>query len=303
MKLKITTPFALNEIGGRSNNEDSIYPTKGNATQEDTLFVVCDGVGGAEKGEVASRLVCEGFAFYFQQKLMGEDALYDKEFVRGALAYAQGKIDEYLLENPEAKGMGTTLTLVHFNAQGATIAHVGDSRVYHIRGKEIMFKTQDHSFVNGLVRDGIISEEEAKTHPKRNVITRAIQGNSVKPTAADVFVQTDIQKGDYFFLCTDGILEQITDELLVEIVSSDTGNEEKIKRINACCKDRTKDNYSCYLIPIEKGTNDHAEAEAIPMGTVIEEQATDNESDSSVKPIAKLGTALRNAFKNYFKKK
>lgn len=309
MKIQTNKIFALNEIGGRSNNEDSIYPSKENATKDDTLFLVCDGVGGAEKGEMASKLVCEGFGFYFMKKT-DDRTLFNEDFVKGALEYSQGKIDAYLAENPDCKGMGTTLTLLHLNAQGATIAHVGDSRVYQIRAGKIIFKTQDHSFVNELVKGGIITQEKAKTHPKRNVITRAIQGNSVKSTKADVFVQTDVQAGDYFFLCSDGILEQITDEILIKILSAKTLDKEKINEINTRCNGHTKDNYSCYLIPIKAVEID----DDIPTG-IISDEITDNIVEPKPSPAEKgikstfsdlgnaIGKSAKNLIKNFTKKK
>jgi len=159
MQTTINSPFALNEIGSRSNNEDTIYPNKKQATKEDTLFLVCDGVGGSEKGEIASQLVCEGFAFYFDLKPESEFEQINEDYIKGALEYSQDKIDEYLAENPNSKGMGTTLTLLSFHSQGATIAHVGDSRVYQIRNGEIIFKTSDHSFVNELVKDASIDAQ------------------------------------------------------------------------------------------------------------------------------------------------
>lgn len=310
MKTIINQPYALNEIGGRSNNEDSIYPPKGEVGIDDNLFLVCDGVGGNDKGEVASQLVCEAFSFYFNEKPLDDQTLFDKEFVTGALEYAQGKIDDYLMEHPEAQGMGTTLTLLHLNSQGATIAHVGDSRVYQLRDGKIIFKTDDHSLVNQLVKDGMLTEEEALTHPKKNIITRAIQGNSVKPTVPDVFVQNDVQKGDYFFLCTDGILEQITDSTLEQIIAADTTDEEKINEIDLRCKGKTRDNYSCYMVPIkdvitdeEVDENNELETDDIPMGTIIEEGNIEkNEIKVKTKKTEEKTESFLEKFGNSFKK-
>jgi len=250
MKIIINDPQSLNEIGGRSNNEDSIFPLLGNASNDDRLFLVCDGVGGNEKGEMASRLVCDSFAKYFEQK---PTETSNEAYIAEALKYAEANIDKYISENPQATGMGTTLTLLDLQNDKAIIAHIGDSRVYQIRNGEIVFVTSDHSMVNKLLKEGILTIEQAKDHPQKNVITRAIQGKNIKPTKADVFIQGDVQVGDYFFLCTDGILEQISDIILCDIISANTSDEEKKDEINLRCKGKTQDNYSCYLIPVKEG--------------------------------------------------
>lgn len=273
MDIKLKNIFSLNEIGGRDNNEDSIYPKKRETNTHDKLFLVCDGVGGSDKGEIASQIVCESMSKYFNLRSESEFDEINEAYIKGAVEYTQDNIDEYLIANPNSKGMGTTLTLLSFHSKGGTIAHIGDSRVYQIRNQEIIFKTQDHSFVNELVKDGIITEEKAKTHPKRNVITRVIQGNSVKSTQADVFIQKDIQKDDYFFMCTDGILEQVSDEMLLKILSMDITDEEKISFINKTCEGQTKDNYSCYLISIKNvKRNMEKENDDIIEGVVIEDK-------------------------------
>jgi len=287
--IKINQPYALNEIGGRENNEDSIFPSKKCASKSDDLFLVCDGVGGSDKGEIASLLACNSFSNYFDLKPEIKEISINEDYIQGALEYTQDKIDEYLVNNPNSKGMGTTLTLLSLNTNGATIAHIGDSRVYHIRNRNIIYKTQDHSLVKELVKEGIITEENAKTHPQKNIITRAIQGNSVKPTFADVSTQTDVQAEDYFFLCSDGILEQVTDEILVDIITSKRTDEEKINEIDSICKGNTKDNYSCYLVPIAEV--EYNLEEDIELSVINEKK--------DIKSLLDIGFK---SFKNLFKK-
>ncbi len=252
MRIDIKEPVGLNEIGGRTNNEDSVYPLISEVTSGDKLFLVCDGVGGASKGEVASKMACDGFLEFFSDN---KSSLVDDGFVNKALNFTERKFDEYLENNPLAVGMGTTLTLLYLGNSGATIAHIGDSRVYHIRDKDILHVTEDHSLVNQLVKANILTPEAAIDHPQRNVITRAIQG-SQKKTCADVVQITNIQKGDYFFMCSDGILEQFdTDEKIVDIVVSNFTNDKKISMILQRCKDVTKDNFTCFLIEIDSVIN------------------------------------------------
>ncbi|CAG5002127.1 hypothetical protein DYBT9275_02815 [Dyadobacter sp. CECT 9275] len=247
MKIEIYEPLALHEIGRRDNNEDNIFPEKGSAQTGDRLFVVCDGIGGNAKGEEASRIVCDAFRYKI-------DGVSNPTLIADALCYAEEQIDHFISQNPGAKGMGTTLTLLHLHENGATIAHVGDSRVYHIRDRTIRFVTNDHKWVNKLVLSGDLTPEEALHHPQRNVIDRAVQGRKNRPTQADVNQITDIQAGDYFFLCTDGILEGIEEDELVNILASDGSDTDKLGQIEKNCLVKSMDNYSAYLVRVESAT-------------------------------------------------
>jgi PPM family protein phosphatase len=256
--ISLRQPIGMSERGKRANNEDSIFPLQ--AHPQDSLFIVCDGVGGAAKGNIASRLVCDTFA-----KIFTDVQISEPDTIGMALKEVEQAVQNYTRANPESTGMATTLTLLHFHDNGATVAHVGDSRIYQIRNGEILYRSEDHSFVQELVRSGIITPEQAASHPKRNVITRAIQGKE-NPTKADVYVLQDIQADDYFFLCSDGILESVNDGTLREILTSSDNNEEKIDTIKILCEARSRDNFSCYLIQIEaaEGTAD-IEANQPPM--------------------------------------
>lgn len=247
MKIKLYRPIGLHQIGSRSNNEDNLYPQIEDVDHKSNLFLVCDGVGGSAKGEVASRLVCEAIPEYFERY---NDAYVDSGFINNAVKYSQQAIDDYLQERESAQGMATTLTLLNFNTEGAVIAHIGDSRVYHIRGNEILFQTSDHSLVNELLKSGVLTPEQAANHPQKNVITRAIEGSNRK-VEAEVHLCDDIEENDYFFLCSDGILEQIDNYTLLEVLNRDIILEEKIEAINEICYNSTKDNYTCYLLQVE----------------------------------------------------
>lgn len=159
-------------------------------------------------------------------------------------------------EESEHKGiMGTTLALLYFSFDKVYIAHIGDSRVYQIRiigGQPcIVHKTFDHSLVNELLRDRIITEQEAASHPNKNIITRAIQPAPAKRYEADVSVVNDILVGDYFFLCTDGVIESLTDNELVKILSEDISDSDKINKIREICSIGSKDNNTAYLIHVK----------------------------------------------------
>lgn len=254
--MKIFKPQAITEIGKRNNQEDSIFPLLGNATENDRLFLVCDGMGGHESGEVASNSVCNSISSFLKD--VNPDTISIDDF-REALIYAYDQLDQIdsAPQNVQRK-MGTTLTFLYLGNKKAIIAHIGDSRVYQLRpnennGFDIIHKTNDHSWVSLLIRNGEITEEEAKTHPLKNQITRAIQPNLDERCKATVYESCDVKAGDYFFLCSDGVLESVTDESLQEIVAGDCSDEEKIEKIKEICAQNSRDNNSAYLIHIEEG--------------------------------------------------
>ncbi len=247
MTITIGRPWAVCEKGGRQNNEDSIYPLPETVGSDRKLFLVCDGVGGSEKGEVASSLACESFQTFFSAFLDGEPT---EEFIRKTVKYTEARFSDYVNDHPEARGMATTLTMVSVCASGVMLAHVGDSRVYQFRDGKILYETKDHSLVNSLVEMGKISKEEALTHPQRNVIVRAIQGTE-NPTEADVVLLRDVVAGDYFFMCTDGVLERLNDEDLSDIFSTYKNPEEIKNTILASCCGKTRDNFSFYVLPVQ----------------------------------------------------
>ncbi|MCD8264817.1 MAG: protein phosphatase 2C domain-containing protein [Tannerellaceae bacterium] len=247
MNITIGKPCAICEKGGRVNNEDFVFPFPEDVTASDQFFLVCDGVGGAQKGEIASALASESFQTYFSTFLEGQPT---PEFINKALCYTEARFDGYIAEHPEASGMGTTLCLAMLGQQGVTIAHIGDSRIYLFREGKIIYRTEDHSLVNSLVKLGQITPDEALFHPQKNVILRAIQGSG-QPTEADVVLLEDLQAGDYLFLCTDGILEHFTDEKLSNLFNGTLGVEEIKSILMNTCYNRTRDNFSFYIIPIQ----------------------------------------------------
>lgn len=251
MNITIGKPCAISEKGGRTNNEDSIYPAPETVNTAQKLFLVCDGVGGAEKGEIASALACESFRTYFATFLEGDPS---GEFIQKALQYAESRFDDYIATHPEAAGMATTLTMAYVGDAGITLAHVGDSRIYLFRKGRIVHQTEDHSLVNSLLKLGKISPEEARFHPQKNVIVRAIQG-SRRPTEADVVILKDLQPGDCIFMCTDGVMERFTNESLASLFTHSTASEQIKDAVLAACSEKTRDNFSFYILPIHNVQN------------------------------------------------
>ena len=243
MKIGIEKPYAFSEIGKRANNEDCIFPEKECADEHNKLYIVCDGMGGYDKGEIASSIVCKTLS-----ASLSNCEIIDKAIFKQALDEAYDRLDE------ECENAGTTLTLLHLSEKGAFLAHMGDSRIYHLRKNghhtEILYKSDDHSFVNELVKLGIITPEKALTHPKRNIVTRVIQANQATRDEADIYETYDVKENDYFFLCTDGVLESISDEKLCSIINLDICLEKKCQMIEDICNKTSKDNYSAYLIAV-----------------------------------------------------
>lgn len=244
--LTIHQPLGFTFQGKRENNEDAIHPSLGTATLQNRFFIVCDGVGGAQKGELASHIAVTGFADYFAKYPTGT---FSDAVIKAAFAYVLEEFDAMLKAQYLLRGMATTFTLVGIGEKDVTVAHIGDSRIYQIRSGKIIFKSEDHSKVNYLLKMGLITPQQAQNHPERNVITRAIQG-SHKETDIEINHLTDVKSGDYFFQCTDGVLENVTDDALSQILDSDQANEKKLQLLLNLCEGNTRDNYSGYLLQI-----------------------------------------------------
>lgn len=248
MNITLERPFSATGKGSRENNEDSIFPLSELANSGQRFFMVCDGVGGAEKGEVASTLACDSFKTFFDTFLEGNDP--SEEFINKAVLYTESRFDEYVKLYPEAKGMATTLTFLYVGTSGVTIAHIGDSRIYHIRNGKILSVTEDHSLVNSWVQLGKITKEEAAVHSQKNVITRAIIGSEYSVNA-DVKLISDVRPGDNFLMCTDGVTECFTDDEIERLFSSGLNAESLKDFIVGYCADGAKDNFSFYILPIQ----------------------------------------------------
>lgn len=228
---------------GLPHQEDSIYPAHGHATERNRAFVLCDGMGGHDAGEVASSAVCQA---------MGE-ALDAGRSMHQAVSEAYAALDSY--DTHSAHVMGTTMVALALRSDGAHVAHIGDSRLYHIRpgcsatGTHILFRTTDHSLVAELVRQGEMTEEEARCSPRRNIITRAMQPGAGRRPADEAFI-TDIRPGDFFYLCTDGMLEETDDRQLRNIFSFSTGSDTSCIAALAAATRHNRDNHSAIIVHV-----------------------------------------------------
>ena len=251
MNIHLHSPASLYQTGGRVHNEDALFPAPDTGAASDRLFIVCDGVGGSQKGEVASQLACTSLASYLAEHRPPLPP--DEAYFQAAIDAARGDFDKYLAENPEARGMGTTVTLLYLHEEGITAAHLGDSRIYHFRGGRVQWRSSDHSWVNEMVAHGILSPEDAAYHPNRNVITRALQGSDEKPSYLDVHQIHDVQAGDRFLLCTDGVIEHYDDAGLAALFGqAELGPAALAQAIIQQGNQNPRDNFSAYILEISE---------------------------------------------------
>ncbi|MBQ8466742.1 MAG: serine/threonine-protein phosphatase [Prevotella sp.] len=249
MHITLSQPYSFCQIGRRDNQEDARYPDSDCPQDYEPFFIVCDGVGGGEDGELASRTVCHSLGRSFS-KLNWRD----REFTTDDFNVALDEAYQALTRADEGRhtDMATTLTFVCFHQGGCTMAHLGDSRIYQIRpGRGIMYRSDDHSLVNELVHAGIISPEAAATHPDRSVITRCMAANDDERSLPVLIRTTDIEAGDYFFLCSDGVLAKVSEEQLEDIICSQDNDEDKCRQIAAMSRD-SHDNNTAYLIRVKQ---------------------------------------------------
>jgi serine/threonine protein phosphatase PrpC len=235
--IKVNNQDSISELGKRTNNEDNFGYIQG------ATYVVCDGVGGSDKGEIASEITVKTFIDAFKQNPNADAS--------EVLQLAESKMTAYINQHDHVNGMATTLTFSQIRDNGIYVAWVGDSRVYQFRNGQIVFQTTDHSWVNEALHSGILTPEEAVNHPKAHVITRAIQG-SHKPTSIDKVLLTDIQKGDLFLQCSDGVLETWSNQDLSALFASLKDPASILAKIKSECAQSSKDNFTAIVFQINE---------------------------------------------------
>src|SRR5579859_1514868 len=185
----------------RSNNEDSVYAGP-------RLLAIADGMGGHAAGEVASKIVIGAMEGLDEDRAFG-DLLGT---LRETVMEANHRISDAVAQSKDLEGMGTTLTALRFNGSQVGLVHVGDSRAYLLRGDLLSQITHDDTYVQYLVDSGKITPDEAKDHPRKSVILRALLGSEVEP---DVSIR-EAREGDRYLLCTDGLTDVVSTDTLLE---------------------------------------------------------------------------------------
>ncbi len=238
--LAVSEQFAATDTGRqRRANEDSLFVRA-------PLYVVADGMGGAQAGEVASGVAVAQFRDALPATVASEP---ETALVRTAQA-ANSRIHELSHANPDQAGMGTTLTAAYVGPQDVVIVHVGDSRAYRLRDGELMRLTDDHSLVDELLREGRLTPEEAEEHPQRSVITRALGPYEEVEVDTRSFQGRD---GDLVLLCSDGLTSMVSEEMISEILG-EGGTLERIGRalIAAANREGGRDNITVLLLRLRE---------------------------------------------------
>ena len=218
MKISINQPYGYTQIGQRKGQQDSIAPQAADTATR--CFVVCDGVGGLERGEVASALVAETV------ERMVEETLADGgTFGVAELQRVLCRAYDCLYDNRSVSHrMATTLAMMVMTGRGVLVAHIGDSPILQLRPHEgTIFRTFDHSLVAEMVARGDISAEEALQHPQRNIITRCmfVPDRQRRISQATVDMIADVRPGDVFLLCSDGVNGAVSEEYIARLLTAD----------------------------------------------------------------------------------
>jgi serine/threonine protein phosphatase PrpC len=246
--LRVATDHYSHSDTGRQRrtNEDSYFARA-------PVFVVADGMGGAQAGEVASRLAVETF-----EQGLGNAGSAEELLAERVLA-ANARIHEMSREQPQHAGMGTTLTAAHVGAHDVAIAHVGDSRAYRLRDGQFHRLTEDHSLVEEMRRRGQLTAEEADEHPQRSVITRAL---GPEPDVRVDTLSWRGEAGDVYLLCSDGLTSMVSESRVADILRSTSSLTDAGRTLIAAANDAGgRDNITVVLFALEEVDEGEPEVE------------------------------------------
>lgn len=242
--------FGITDKGKiRKENQDS-YIIENCEKRKCTVIAICDGMGGAKAGDLASRLSCKAFISKIYETLVAPTIFVGnhEKLLRESCADANGVVYEYSSFEPDYRGMGTTLVGGVVYKNRAHLVNVGDSRAYLITPDGIRQVTRDHSYVEELVAMGAISREEAATHPKKNVITRAL---GVDSSAEADYYDVSLSKGDCILLCSDGLSNMVTDGEMLEAYKNNKTPDLICNELMKCALDRgARDNVSVVAVKV-----------------------------------------------------
>ena len=249
---------ALTDVGlKRDSNEDSYK-----ANPKERLFVVADGMGGHAAGEIASRIAVDTVNEFIELTTKDRDITWPFEFdenitmegnrLKTAIRLANKNVIGAIQKREDLRGMGTTIVSLWLNGKRAFVGHVGDSRAYLIRDRSLSQLTNDHSWVNEQQRKGTLSKEQARTHPFRNVVTRALGG---KERVEVDLLEMEVQPGDIFLLCSDGLSSLVEDERILQLLLEQIEDlDEATKALVAQANDNGgDDNATVILVEYNEG--------------------------------------------------
>lgn len=253
MKIVIDQPQGFLDLGKRTVQQDAIFPAIKDFRDDNNLFIICDGMGGHADGDIASSTVIESLVQNYDSFKNHKQPVEAFNFL---LEKAWKELDEHYDVDWGDRQMGTTLAFLSFTDKGYLAAHIGDSRIYHIRPANVtqfIYKSSDHSQVAGLINDGTLTQLEALTYKAKNVLNKAMI--PLQRYQAEILEGNDVKKGDYFMLCSDGVLECLTDEMIKFIFAPYRNVDDISDLIHQHCIKLSNDNNSCIIIPV-LGIND-----------------------------------------------
>ena len=242
--------FGLTDKGRvRPTNQD-IFQIEAREDNQTALLVVCDGMGGANAGNVASRFAAQSFIESAGDALSGTL----DETARQALKQANETVFSLAGRQPEFRGMGTTLVAALIQGDCATVINVGDSRAYRFDGEAMHQISEDHSYVEEMRRRGKITEADARTHPQKNLITRAV---GVEPYVEGDLFEVRLTEKDMLLLCSDGLSGFCSDAEIETILKEDLSDEETAQKlIDAALEKGGRDNISVALATVSHNTEE-----------------------------------------------
>ena len=239
--------YAISETGPtRNSNEDSIYHTYPDGDARNFFGIVADGMGGHEAGEIASRIACDTTQPFIRNHPTERNI---PVLLKECIHAAQAAILEAAEGNPSYTGMGTTATMIYIRDGNMFFVHIGDSRLYHFRDNKMTQVTTDNTLVNEMVKERKITEAEALTHDMKHVLTQAL--GSVREILPEVASEgVNIQPGDIFFLCSDGIYDVLQPGEIESLLkmNSPALTMECIKSL--CTQRNASDNFSAILVEV-----------------------------------------------------
>jgi len=232
----------------RTHNEDSVVVMTNENGEK--LMIVADGMGGHRSGEIASSIVVSHVGKSFTDKKQLGTKEEAKEWMKNVISESNVLIYKYTIDNPDSMGMGTTIVMCLITNDYLLFGNIGDSSGYVLKNNHLHKITVDHTLVNLLVKSGELTEEEAREHPRRNVLMRALGTNM--SVEMDIFdVETDV---DGVLLCSDGLTNMLKDDQIIKILIEDIPVENKVKKLIVKCNNRGgTDNISIAYLEKKEG--------------------------------------------------
>lgn len=227
----------------RENNEDSLFVSVEPIGKLENLFIVADGMGGHNAGEVASKNSIDFLCKYLKENKVELDC---EGLILDGIFFANAEIFKQSKNEPDKAGMGTTFSMGTINNNMLHIGHIGDSRIYKISNNEMKQITVDHTYVNEMVSKGLMTQEQAEVDPHRNYITRVVGG---EPTVMVDYYEVPVVKGDKILICSDGLTGMVKNDVINDIISSNSDIKTSVDLlINKALDNGGRDNITVIII-------------------------------------------------------